>query len=88
MPELLLAFRRVTFLLGQMLQRLTRRRRWERCQRLLHFPLTLLHLFLEPPRPASPTTSSAVAIPGILLRLSTSICPALFSNELEYWLSI
>jgi hypothetical protein len=81
MPELLLAFRRVTFL----------RRRLERCQRLLHFPLTWLHLSLSlsrtpspsPFRSALPTTSSAVAIPGTLLRLSTSISPAFFSNELK-----
>jgi hypothetical protein len=33
---------------------------------------------------SSPTPSSAAAIPESLDRLSTSISPALFSNELEY----
>jgi hypothetical protein len=36
------------------------------------------------PSRSSPTPSSAVAVPGTSLRLSTSISPALFSNELEY----
>ena len=38
----------------------------------------------SPFRSSSPAPSSAVTTPGTLLRLSTSISPALFSNELEY----
>lgn len=38
----------------------------------------------SPFRSSSPVPSGSATVPGTLLRLSTSISPALFSNELEY----